>query len=368
MKALGGALVGVFCLVVAASALQIESGPEIAKARDYRVVRFSSYDRSGTNWDAKGLAAGETRTLVEFTGPGIVSHLWFTFDGGKYHLKTLVLRAYWDGEATPSVEAPIGDFFGLGNAEYVNYQSLFLAVAPLRALNSFFPMPFHKSARITLTNESKEPVSAVFFNIDVRAYATLPANLLHFHAQYRQCAPCVRATEQWLDNPDPRLMNLKHVDAAGNYVILEAEGRGHYLGVTHSITLNQYGWWGEGDEMIFVDGSREVSIHGTGGEDYYLGAWAYDKPFSYSLFGAPMLGDYQPGSRSSVYRFHADAPIPFSKSIRVTMEHGHANHRSDTFSTVAYWYQSEPHARFPALPPAEARLPRANASDATPAR
>jgi len=129
--------------------------------------------------------------------------------------------------------------------------------------------------------------------------------------------------------------------------------------VTMSILQNQDGWWGEGDDMFFVDGEKLPSINGTGSEDYFLGAWDFGgHPFSYSLFGAPVVGAELAGSRSSVYRFHLDSPIPFTKSVRATIEHGHANHRSDNFFSVAYWYQNEPHASFPALPTVEQRLPR----------
>jgi hypothetical protein len=140
---------------------------------------------------------------------------------------------------------------------------------------------------------------------------------------------------------------------------MEATGRGHFVGVTMSILQNQNGWWGEGDDMFFVDGETTPSINGTGTEDYFLGAWDFGShPFAYASYGAPVKGDELAGSRSSVYRFHLDSPIPFTKSMKATIEHGHANHRSDNLYSVAYWYQTEPHAAFPPLPPVEARLPR----------
>jgi hypothetical protein len=140
---------------------------------------------------------------------------------------------------------------------------------------------------------------------------------------------------------------------------MEATGRGHFAGVTMSVLQNRDGWWGEGDEMFFVDGEALPSINGTGSEDYFLGAWNFgDHAFSYGLYGAPVKGEEKAGGRSSVYRFHLDSPIPFTKSLRATIEHGHANHRSDNFYSVAYWYQTEPHAAFPALPPLEQRIPK----------
>jgi hypothetical protein len=272
----------------------------------------------------------------------------------------LVLRMYWDGATTPSVETPIGDFFGLGLGDYLQYQSLPFAVGSTKALNSFLPMPFAKHGRITVTNEGKVPVGSFYFNIDYRAIPDpLPADTLYFHAQYRQCAPCQGWTNDWKNNGDDKVDQKPNPDGEGNYVFLEATGRGHFVGVTQSIFQNQDDWWGEGDDMVFVDGEKTPSIVGTGSEDYYLGAWGFDGgPTNYLLFGNPVFGGFSAGGRSSVYRFHLDSPIPFSKSIKVTIEHGHANHRSDNFFSVAYWYQSEPHAKFPALPPVEQRLPR----------
>jgi hypothetical protein len=141
-------------------------------------------------------------------------------------------------------------------------------------------------------------------------------------------------------------------------VWMEAAGRGHFAGVTMSVVENQDGWWGEGDDMFFVDGEKLPSINGTGSEDYFLGAWDFGgKPFAYGLFGAPIVGAELQGGRWSVYRFHLDSPVPFTKSMRATIEHGHANDRGDNFYSVAYWYQSEPHGAFPALPAAEMRTP-----------
>jgi len=153
--------------------------------------------------------------------------------------------------------------------------------------------------------------------------------------------------------------NPTNLDGNGNYVWMEASGRGHFVGVTMSVLENADGWWGEGDDMFFVDGEKLPSINGTGSEDYFLGAWDFGgKQFSYGLFGAPVVGPEREGARWSVYRFHLDSPIPFTKSLRATIEHGNANDRGDNFYSVAYWYQTEPHAPFPTLPPVEKRLPR----------
>ena len=334
---------------------------DLPQAKDYVQHRCSSYDRSGGNADARPIAPRETLTLLDEAGPGLITHLWVTIaSDDPNHLKALVLRMYWDGEPAPSVETPIGDFFGLGLGDYFLYQSVPLSVGSDKALNSFFAMPFQKHARVTVTNEGAEKVDSFYFNLDYRAYSKpLPAGQLYFHAQYRQAAPAPGWTNQWQSNGDSIVNDKKNLNGEGNYVWLEATGRGHFVGVTMSVLQNQDGWWGEGDDMFFVDGESLPSINGTGSEDYFLGAWDFGgRPFSYGLFGAPVVGQEVAGGRWLLYRFHLDSPIPFTKSLRATIEHGHANHRSDNFYSVAYWYQTEPHAAFPALPTLEQRIPR----------
>jgi hypothetical protein len=339
----------------------LDSLARLAEPRDYVQKRVSSYDRSGGNADYRTIAPGDTLTVLDEVGPGVITHVWFTLASDESsHLKKLVLRMYWDGEATPSVEAPLGDFFGLGLGEYFTFEALPLSAAPNHGLNSFFPMPFQKHARITLSNMGQQNVDAFYFNIDYQAYSKpLAADTLYFHAQYRQASPNRGLAAEWKDNGDPQVNDKKNLNGEENYVWLEATGRGHFVGVTMSILQNQDFWWGEGDDMFFIDGAKEPTITGTGSEDYFLGAYDFGgKPFSYALYGAPVVGEEKAGSRSSVYRFHLDSPIPFTKSLKATIEHGHANTRSDDYFSVAYWYQTEPHAVFPGLPSVEDRLPR----------
>jgi len=360
-----GILIAILALAAPALAQNLSSlsglMASLTEPHDYVLKRISSWDRSGGNADSRKIGPGETFTVLEESGPGAITHIWITIASPENaHLKKLVLRMYWDGESTPSVEAPIGDFFGLGLGDYFTYESFPLAVGSTKALNSFFPMPFRKEAKITVTNEGKLPVGNFYFNIDYRAFKTpLPADTCYFHAQYRQAAPNKGWTNQWEYNGDPLVNGRPNLTGEGNYVWMEAKGRGHYVGVTMSVFQNQNGWWGEGDDMFFIDGEQLPSISGTGSEDYFLGAWDFgDQAFSYGLFGAPVKGAEVAGSRSSVYHFHLDSPIPFTKSIRATIEHGHANHRSDNYFSVAYWYQTEPHAAFPPLPPVDQRLPK----------
>ncbi len=334
--------------------------PDLTRQQTYTSHRASSSDPTGAKADARMVAPEATLTLLDTDGPGAISHIWFTInDNEPYHLKRIVLRMYWDGEMAPSVEAPIGDFFGLGLGYYYNWHSEMLSVASVKALNCFFPMPFQHHARITITNEGKQPIQSFYYNIDYRTYPhPLPHDTLYFHAEYRQAQPNRGWTNKWNNNQDPLVNNKSNLDGKENYVWMEAEGHGQYVGVTMSVLQNQDFWWGEGDDMFFIDGAETPSIAGTGSEDYFLGAWDFGgKPFSYEFYGAPVVGEELAGSRSSVYRFHLDSPVTFTKFFKATIEHGNANDRSDSFYSVAYWYQSEPHALLPSLPPVEQRLP-----------
>ena len=357
----------VMCLMMSTSVLAQSEGGQSAllsgliSPHTYVQKRASSYDRTGGNDDFFKIAPGGTLTILDESGPAIITHVWIALGASeRYHLKKLVLRMYWDDETSASVETPLGDFFGLGLGDYFQFASIPLAVAPDKALNCFFPMPFRKRARITITNEGKEDVDSFYFNIDYQALnKDLPADTMYFHAQYRQATPAKGWTNQWEANDAAAITAKKNLDGENNYVWLEATGQGHYVGVTMSILQNQDGWWGEGDDMFFVDGEKRPSINGTGSEDYFLGAWDFgEQAFSYASFGAPVKGAELAGSHSSVYRFHLDSPIPFTKSLRATIEHGHANHRSDNIFSVAYWYQKEPRSAFPPLPAVEQRLPR----------
>ncbi|MBC9795724.1 glycoside hydrolase family 172 protein [Sinomicrobium weinanense] len=347
-------------------------GEEIWQLRNYSSERISSYDTTGANddgnWKDK-IKPGETRTIGEVEGPGIFKHIWVTIASNEVnHLKKIVLRMYWDGEQTPSVEAPVGDFFGLGLGRYFLYESEFLSVGSQRALNAYFPMPFRKSAKVTITNEGKQAIDAFYYNIDWEKHQSLPEDIGYFHAQYRQAQPTDGWTSDWNLNGDPKINDKANATGEGNYVIMEARGKGHFIGVTHSIIQNQGDWWGEGDEMIYIDGAEKPRIHGTGAEDYYLGAWCYGgcginpfgdaKPtFNYKQYGNPLNGGDDRGAEWMVYRFHSESPVVFNSSIKMTIEHGHANHRSDNYYTVGYWYQTEPHMEFPKFPAVEDRIP-----------
>jgi len=340
---------------------QLSPKIDVTQQQDYVLKRVSSADPSGANADFRQVDPGGVLTLMDANGPGMLTHIWITVASPEAeHLKKLVLRIYWDQETSPSVEAPLGDFFGLGLGEYHRWESELLSVGSDKALNSFFLMPFQKHARITVSNEGQQKVDAFYFNLDYRAYSEpLPGGTLYFHAQFRQTQPNHGWTSDWQKNSDPKVDRKTNLDGKENYIWLDAAGRGHFVGVTMSVLQNQDGWWGEGDDMFFIDGEARPSIAGTGSEDYFLGAWDFGgHPFFYRLYGAPVVGEERAGGKSSVYRFHLDSPIPFTKSLRATIEHGHANHRSDNYYSVAYWYQTEPHAPFPVLPSVDQRIPR----------
>jgi len=327
--------------------------PRYARAQNYKSLKQSSHDRTGGNADRWQIKPGATQELFNSPGPGVITHIWFTISAqSRMHLKELVLRAYWEGNPKPSVDAPVGDFFGLNLGEYQIYQSAYLACSPGRSLNCYFSMPFRRSARLTVTNEGERDVGAFYSNIDYILAPSLPDDALYFHAQYRQCSPCMANTQAKL-NPDGK----------DNYVYLETRGRGHLMGVTLGVLINADGWMGEGDDMIFVDDASRPVIIGTGSEDYFLGSWNFGgrdgaTPFAHHYYGAPVIiMAERTGGRYCCYRWHGDNPVTFTRYLKHTMEHGHANDRGDNFFSVAYWYQSEPYMDFPALPAVAERIP-----------
>ena len=329
--------------------------PPYTRAQNYKSLKQSSYDRTGGNRDSWNIPAGGVLEVFNAQGPGAISHIWFTIAARSGdHLKELVLRGYWDGSAKPSVEAPIGDFFGLNLNTYQIYQSEYLACSPGKSLNCYFAMPYRQSARFTVTNEGKQEVGSFYSNIDYMTVPSLPADALYFHAQYRQSAPCVPVASQ-----GPKL----NLDGKLNYVYMETRGRGHLMGVTLGVLQNANGWWGEGDDMIFIDDESKPAITGTGSEDYFLGSWDFGgrdgaQPFGHSMYGAPLIANAErTGGRYCCYRWHGDNPVTFERYLKHTMEHGHANDRGDNFFSVAYWYQAAPYTDFPALPPVETRIP-----------
>lgn len=332
--------------------------------KSYRPGRASSYQTDGRNHDYWVIPAGGESTIADLTGPGCISHIWMTVgsqDG--FWPRRLVVRAYWDSEPSPSVEVPFGDFFGCGHGIIREWESLPMSMSgpegrDRSAFNCWLPMPFARSARLTVANEGANPCN-LYFYVDYEQHARPLEEALYFHAMWRRENPCRGWADSDISMGDADLNNRPNLSDDGNYLILEAEGRGSYIGCNLSVHNVNGGWWGEGDDMIFVDGEGwPPSLHGTGSEDYF--SHAYGMQDVRGLFNGTSVFQRDHESwrgKWTVYRWHVLDPVPFTRSIRVSIEHGHANCRSDDYASTAYWYQTEPHRPFEMLLPVEQRLP-----------
>ena len=340
----------------------------ISKMQKGKSKRESSYDKTGGNTDFLIIEKGENREICNIDGAGCIKHIWVTIASGPpvdksgYLPRKVVFRMYWDGEDTPSVEAPIGDFFGMGHGITKNFASAPFVMSPEdgKGWNCFFPMPFANGARIEVENQSGE-ILRVFFYVDYTELDGIDEDELRFHAQWRREMPTDGIDEKSV-SPTYYLFGGKNKDGKGNYVIMEAEGKGHYVGCNynvHNLRFTHEGnWYGEGDDMIFIDGEVwPPSLHGTGTEDYFNTAWSPQQEQSALYHGVILGGGPNWSGKSTLYRYHILDPVIFNESIKVTIEHGHNNHRSDDISTTAYWYQTEPHMKFPELPACKDRVP-----------
>ncbi len=342
----------------------------IAQIVQAKTKRISSYDRTGGNGDCVFIPAGETFTLAEMKGAGIVKHIWITIaHKDPMHRRNMVLRCYWDGCDHPSVEAPIGDFFGQGWGDKYDFISLPLAAAPQNgnALVCYFPMPYGNGARITVENQSDQPVDSFYYYVDYEEHPSMGDDVGRFHAWYNQefTKPenAIGDVEnEWATFGD---FSLNPSDQH-NYLFCECEGAGQFVGVNYYVHSPGPMWYGEGDDMFLVDGEPwPGSAHGTGTEDYFNMSWCPDTHYLHPYFGcarAPGRNNdearYGWIGKTHNYRFHIEDPIRFTKSLRASIEHGHANCLSLEISSVAYWYQTMPGKPFPALPSPEERKPR----------
>lgn len=360
--------VRIFTVVVCLSAFTMgqPAGPldGLSELSDAISRRASSADPTGGNADWVEVKARSSVTLADIHGAGSIRHIWFTINSpSPFHLRELVLRMYWDGETDPSVEVPIGDFFGTGfeyedipgghrGQKYQSWWSLPITVQD-RAMNCYFEMPFAKGARITLTNDGSQDVPNLYFHIDYQQHhdAAAVSGKGRFHAQWRH--------EPMRAVPESESAG-KNVDGKNNYVFLEAKGKGQYVGIILNIFGRSTGWWGEGDDMFFIDGeTSRATINGTGMEDYFNNAWMFQKEFNYPFIGYSQQSNRDWTGSHTMYRFHIQDPIYFQKLLRATIEHGHANAREDDYTSVAFWYQAEPHQKLVPLPPIDQRLPNA---------
>ncbi len=336
---------------------------DLPRLRNLKRRRASSYDRTGGNADYVKLPPGQAVVIADIAGPGRIVHIWTTLHTEEAHAyRNVVLRAFWDDETDPSVESPLGDFFGCGHGRTVNFSSLVLSMSPEggRGFNAFFPMPFRKRARIEVLNEGEREVPFFYYYVDYEL-GDQPDDAAYFHALWRRENPTDGISEEGLTNHQFQMDGVNPT-GEGNYLILDAKGRGHYVGCVLSIfnfrKTAEHNWYGEGDDMIFIDGDPRPTLHGTGNEDYFNMAFCPTETFSGPYHGLILPGGPNYAGPISMYRFHLPDPVHFERSIRVTIEHGHANRRSDDYSSVAYWYQAEPHVRPWPLPPVSARLPR----------
>lgn len=327
---------------------------EFARLKSFEAYRASSNNLYvDSNDDCKHPIPGETVVLADLAGPGIVNHIWITIADSEYAWPRLLrVRVYYDGHKTPSVDVPLGDFFGVGHGYERNLNSMMVRNASFgRARNSYWPMPFRKSCKITVTNEGRRRVTSLYYHVDWQKHDALPEDIGYFHAHYRQATP----------PPAGKL-----------YTLLNIRGVGHYVGSVLNIIQTQMGWFGEGDEMFYVDDEPTPRIEGTGTEDYFNDAWAL-RVSDGAWTGIPVAEGEGYGARLTGFRWHGTDPVPFKKSLRVGIEHfgwtynadGTARsgfeERSDFFSSVAFWYQKGVNEDLPEPPYGAARLPFGNA-------
>jgi hypothetical protein len=288
----------------------------------------------GEGWKVRPqitLKAGETVTLADITGPGIVQHIWITVSEKAY--RDCLLRIYWDDEETPSVEVPLGDFFCLGHSLRTKVNSLPICVNPSGGMNSYWPMPFHQRCRLTIENQRWEDIPGLYYQI-TWAETAVPDEAAYFHAQWRRSL----ATREYPE-----------------HVILDnIAGKGQYVGTYLAWTQLSDGWWGEGEIKFFMDGDTDYpTICGTGTEDYFGGAWCFGDTFSTPFLGYP-LWQREPDRvpKHGLYRWHLMDPIRFDQDLKVTMQelgwwpNGEFQPLTDDIASVGYWYQSEPHGAF----------------------
>jgi hypothetical protein len=324
-----------------------------------RLKGYSAYRSSSNNLyvdsndDCKHPIAGETVVLADLQGPGIVTHIWVTVADNEYGWPRLArLRVYYDGRKTPSVDAPLGDFFGVGHGYERDIDSLVVRNASFgRARNCYWPMPFRRSIKITLTNEGRHRMTSLYYHVDWQKHDSLPEDIGYFHAYYRQAVPPPQGKP---------------------YTILDVRGTGHFVGAVLNIIQTQIGWFGEGDDLFYVDGEKTPRIEGTGSEDYFNDAWGL-RPSDGPWTGIPVAEGEGVGARLTGYRWHVPDPVPFTKSLRVEIEHagwtygadGKARsgfeERPDYFSSVAFWYQKGVNEDLQEPPYGPARLPLGNA-------
>jgi hypothetical protein len=345
---------------------------ELTHIRNRTTGRFSSWDTSGRNQDAWLILPGESAVLADIQGPAQITHIWMTQIA---HYRECLLKITYDDAPYPSVLVPLGDFFCLGHALVNSFQSALFSASthfPYQfnkpcALNCYAPMPFARRAVVELVNESSQPHYQYFY-VDYETLERFKPDTGYFHAEFRRANPFQGwGPEIVVNTPESNAVNLERTAWENNYVLLETQGRGHYIGCNLSVTNFTRQWWGEGDDMIWVDGYKwPPDQHGTGSEDYFNHAYGMQPEASLHCGSSIFEGGTVPSPEIELYRgdsgyqtsyvFHLENPVRFNKEIKATIEIGHANHLSNEVSSVAYWYAEAP-ARAIAVPPVVQRLP-----------
>jgi hypothetical protein len=307
--------------------------------------RIGSYDKSGGNNDRiENIKDGEKRTIMDVKGSGTITHIWITVapDAKELSRNDIIIRMFWDGNAYPSVESPIGPFFGNGWDESYNFISAPLCVSPGwgKSYVSYFVMPFEKGAKIEIENQSGRNIDAFYFNIDYLEMPQLPKKSGRFHAWYNH--ELTQALKDGENEWGLLKEQGKNKNGKDNYLFADITGNGQIVGVNYYVHSPSPMWYGEGDEMIFIDGDTLPSIVGTGTEDYFNTSWCPKELFQHPYFGYPRVNN-ETGwlGRTHLYRFHITDPIYFDKSCRYTIEHGHNNCLTLDLASVAYWYQEK---------------------------
>jgi len=318
---------------------------QLAYLRSAQTGRASSWDETGRNSDAWWIEPGESAILADIKGPGRITHLWLTQSN---HYRECLLKITWDDAEHPSVVCPLGDFFGLGHGIVNSYQSLLFSASTRSnhvfntgcALNAYVPMPFRQRAVVELVNESSERHRQYFY-VDYET-GDLPSEAGYFHAEFHRENPFGGwGHEIRVNSPEANIVNKEQTAWDNNYVILATQGRGHYIGCNISVTNFQGTWWGEGDDMIWVDGYKwPPYLHGTGSEDYLNQAWGMQNN-AYLRNGSSIF-ERNTGGYQTSYVHHIENPVRFQREIKVTIEHGHGNHLCNEMSSVAYWYAEHP--------------------------
>ncbi|MHB0957063.1 MAG: DUF2961 domain-containing protein [Pirellulaceae bacterium] len=304
--------------------------------------RISSNEQprwNDANLDMNWLQPGQVLELPVLQGPGVINHMWFTSHAGwANELNALSIRIYWDGRTEPGVEAPLGDFFAVGQGKPASVESVPVQVSPTGSLTCYWRMPFTKSARIVITNDNPDRGAGLYWQVDWVQLARLSPETPYFHAQYRQEYPAA---------------------AGQDYMLADLTGCGQFVGTVMSVTMAQDGWFGEGDDFFYIDGEQVPSLQGTGSEDYFNDAWGFRERTG-PWFGQPRWQGDRAGDSGVCYRWHLLDPVGFTKSLRVTIEHkgnydddlvGFYVERPEFVSSVAFWYQTGEPQRFAGLPP-----------------